>query len=366
MYFHMAAWAQVPLIDHASTAQAAAILTLMVYPHTIRLAHPLVQGYFFGMGIKPRAPRALKSGDTVALVAPSFHFDAERFQEGKKLLTSLGLRVVHAPGVEGRHGLFAATPRQRVQDLLRWCTDPQVSAIMGIRGGYGCAEIYPEFKRQLSRIRGLAPKIFVGYSDLTILLNGLLTDFGWMTFHGPMVVGRPFREPHPLELKTLKHCLFEGGKPLGAMGGHGLETLIPGKAAGRLMGGCLTVLSSVAGTDLQQSARGKILFLEDIGEAPYRLRRALQQMRASGALKGVRGIIVGTLTDCMPHADPYKNVSAKDVFREMLADLDVPVLWGFPGGHGPLQCTFPLGAKVEMVAPTRGKAVVRFTEAASL
>jgi muramoyltetrapeptide carboxypeptidase len=77
----------------------------------------------------------------------------------------------------------------------------------------------------------------------------------------------------------------------------------------------------------------------------------------------VRGVVVGTLTDCNPHSEPFKNVSAKDVFREMLEPLGVPVLWGFPGGHGPLQCTFPLGVKVEMVAPLRGKALVRFNEA---
>ena len=291
------------------------------------------------MGIKPRSlkPRSLKPGNTVALVAPSFHFDKARFQEGKKLLVTLGLKVVHEPTVETPQGLFAGSPRRRVRELLRWCADPKVAAIIGIRGGSGCAEIYPEFRKQLSRIRGLQPKIFVGYSDLTVLLNGLHTDFGWVTFHGPMIVGRPFREPHPLELKTLKHCLFDGGAALGAISGHGLETLIPGKASGRIMGGCLTVLSSVVGTDLQLNARGRILFLEDIGEAPYRLRRSLHQMRASGALKGVRGIIV----ECShgPRTSSRCTMSPQKMFWEVLADL-VPVL-GLPRRPWRLQCTIP-------------------------
>lgn len=310
--------------------------------------------------LRLRPPRLI-AGQTAALAAPAFHFDRALYDEGRRYCEKhYGLRTVATPDVHARHLFFAGSVERRRAELLHWLTAPQISAVIGIRGGYGCAGLYPLLRRDLLRVKNLKPKVVVGYSDLTILLNGLYQDLGWVTFHGPMIAGRPFRQPSPLEEETFRKCLMEG-IPLGPIGAETMKTLLPGQAEGPLVGGCLSLMVSTLGTDYEIRTAGKVVFLEDIGEAPYRLHRMLTQLRAAGKFSRARAIVFGEFTDCEPHSDAYKDVSAVDAVKDALSGLPLPVVLGFPGGHGSMQCTFPIGMPVTVDAPARGRPRVVFS-----
>ncbi len=217
-------------------------------------------------------------------------------------------------------------------------------------------------RANLKKAKGrLEPKILLGYSDLTLALNMLYQDFGWVTFHGPMVAGRAFYSPKPSEKKTFIRTLFSGS-PLGPISTPKMKTLIPGQTRGPLIGGCLSLLVSALGTSYEINTAGHILFLEDIGEAPYKLHRMLTQLRHAGAFDKVKGIVFGEMASCLPHAKAFKHVNAKAAIAHALQGLKIPVILDFPAGHGSTQYTIPLGQNVELLAAARSIPIVNFKE----
>lgn len=303
-----------------------------------------------------RPPR-LKPDSKVALIAPAFYFDAALFDQGRAYLESTyNVQSVAKGDVMSRQAYFAGSDERRLDELFDWLVAPEVDALLGIRGGYGIARIFPELMARLKKQKGLKPKIVAGYSDMTILLNGLHQELGWSVFHSPMLTGRPFREPLPIESATFRKCLFTA-EPLGPVSDSNTRSLHAGRARGKLVGGCLTLVACAIGTSYDIETDGCILFLEDVDERPYRIDRMLIQLMHAGKLDNVAGIVFGQMHKCDPPAKaepPSSTTSALDAIRlaigQFIEERQIPVIYDFPAGHGSPQATFPLGVEVELIA----------------
>ena len=287
-------------------------------------------------------PRALRSGDLVGVCAPAGPVDAAALDRGVAELESLGFRVRRAEGSLERRGFTAGPLATRLADLRGLFADDEVKGIFCARGGAGAAALLPHLDAEWFRAR---PKVFVGYSDVT-LLHLFLNRLGLVTFHGPMVA------------KDLAARAYDRASLLGTIAGEGdpyrsdAEDLLPlraGEAEGRLRGGCLSLLAGAAGTPwaLDTAGEDTILFVEDVDEPPYRIDRMLRQLRYSGALAGVRGIVFGDMKGCSPRL--AADYTLEDVVKEALEGLDVPLALGLSSGHstGP-NVTLPFGVRARL------------------
>jgi muramoyltetrapeptide carboxypeptidase len=269
-----------------------------------------------------RKPPRIRTGDAVGVIAPSGAVDAGRLHAGVRVLESWGLRVQVGRAVLERHAYLAGGDEERRADLQHMIDAPDIRAIFCARGGYGSQRIVPLLDlRELSR----QPKPIVGYSDATSLLNAALA-MGVVAVHGPMVADDIARGLSERAASRLLAVLMDAA--------HLAETEVPetvreGVATGRLLGGCLSVLAATLGTPWAPETDGAILFLEDVGERPYRLDRLLTQLRQAGKLDRVGGIVFGAMTAC-PAVD---GVGPLDVVRACLGDAPYPVGFGLPSGH---------------------------------
>lgn len=303
-------------------------------------------------------PKPLRPGQgVVALVAPAFSFDHGLLAQGRAFLENhYGFRTHAQDNVYDSEAYFAGSDQRREDELFHCLTHPDIDAVFSIRGGYGSARIYPRLLERLRkhyRKNSGQPRILLGYSDITILLNGLYQDLGWMTFHGPVVAGRPFREPLPIEEETFRKCV-QTAQALGPVRTTETAMLSPGTGKGRLVGGCLSLVVSTLGTPYEIDTNGKVLFLEDVDEKPYRLDRMLTQLVHAGKFDRVKGIVFGELFECEPAPrDPNKTTAMQAIrlaLGEVIKKKRIPVLTGFPAGHGTPQITFPIGGRVELRA----------------
>ncbi|MEU6713335.1 LD-carboxypeptidase [Nonomuraea sp. NPDC046802] len=274
----------------------------------------------------------MQQGDTVAIVSPSGPPDAALLRRGVERLEGLGLKVVLGAHVLDRQELpyLAGADAARAADLqAAWC-DPAVSAVFCCRGGYGAGRLLGLLDWDAMRAAG--PKVLLGSSDITALHNVFAIELGVPTLHGPMaacdiMAAEP--GPEPLSWQSLRSALFGAAEAV-----RGERVLAPGRAEGVLSGGNLSLLASMCGTRWQPAFEGKLAFLEDVGEEPYRIDRMLTQLLAAGAFDGVRGIALGSWVGC---GDPYP------VLEDRLKPLGVPILAGLPVGHGSPQMSVWLG-----------------------
>ncbi|MFJ8629732.1 LD-carboxypeptidase [Streptomyces sp. NPDC093568] len=292
-------------------------------------------------------PFRLAPGARVAVVAPSGPVPEERLQAGLDVLRGWDLDPVAAPHVLDRHGEFdylAGTDVDRAADLQRaWC-DPSVDAVLCARGGYGVQRMIDLLDWDAMRAAG--PKVFVGFSDITVLHEAFATRLGLATLYGPMAAGVDFIKSARAQ-DHLRATLFdpESVRTITSTG----SALVPGRARGVTLGGCLCLLAAEAGTPhARTSARGGLLCLEDVGEEPYRLDRYLTQLLRAGLFDGVRGVLLGSWQEC----EPYERVRA--LLRDRLGGLRVPVVeeFGFGHGEGALTIPFGLGAELDAEAGT--------------
>lgn len=291
-------------------------------------------------------PAALRPGDRIGVVAPAGPVDGERLRLGLARIAARGYEVVVGRHVHGGSAFFAGTDAERLRDLVTMLKDPSIQAVFCARGGYGSQRLLPELSRIVPE---LTPKIFVGYSDITAL-HALFQKAGWVTWHGPMP-GDWVRMPDGgLSVEMLFAALTGQVKERLPVPSYARpQTLVPGRARGRLVGGNLSLVAALLGTPYDVDTEGAILFLEDIGEAPYRIDRMLSSLQLAGKLHGVAGVILGQFTDCDPPPGAAA-VTVGDVLRSHFAELGVPVLWRFPAGHGPVNIPLPLGLPVELDA----------------
>lgn len=294
----------------------------------------------------PVRPPRLRPGAKVAVVAPSGPVPADRLEAGLDLLRGWGLDPVVAPHVLDRHREFdylAGTDEARARDLQdAWC-DPTVAAVLCARGGYGVQRMVDLL--DWDAVRAAAPKPFVGYSDITALHEAFAVRVGVATLHGPMIAALTFLKD-PATQESLRATLFEPDT-VRTVGQATARALVPGRAHGITLGGCVSLLAADLGTPhARPSAAGGLLLIEDIEEEPYRLDRILTQLLRSGWLEGVAGIVLGSWAGC----GPYETVRA--LLLDRLGGLGVPIVEELGFGHGPTNLTVPLGVPAVLEAST--------------
>ena len=292
-----------------------------------------------------RRPRALRSGDRVALVAPASSFGRDQFDAGVTELRRLGFEPVWEDAVFARHLYTAGDAATRAGAFRRAWADPSIAALIAVRGGYGSMQLLPLLDR--AEIRA-TPKPFVGYSDNTALLAWLTTGCGVTAFHGPMVDERLARGSAGYDEDTFRRALMHT-EPPGAIEHPALEVIAAGEAAGMLLGGTLTQLAASLGTPFAfDPPRGHILFIDEVGERPYRIDRMLTQLRQAGLLARTAGIVFGELPRCDEPGDSGPFIRA--VVADVLADFPGPILFGLPSGHTSGAClTLPFGVRARVV-----------------
>lgn len=286
-----------------------------------------------------RKPPRLQSGDRIALVAPASAFLREAFEAGLDELARLGFEGVYDERVFLRGRFTAGDPTTRAAAIHDAWRDPTIAALLAVRGGYGSAQVLPLLDAALLR---QAQKLFIGYSDLTALLQFHVQQ-GVTCVHGPMI-------EHRLSAGTAGYdrasfvAAVTVAEPMGELTPPGLRTLREGRATGVLTGGTLSQLvSSLATPWAFNPPPGCVLFLEDVGERPYRIHRMLTQLEQAGLLGRAAALVFGEMPSC---DEPGGRHTIADVLADYVAALDVPVIFGFPSGHtvGPAW-TLPFGVR---------------------
>jgi muramoyltetrapeptide carboxypeptidase len=276
-------------------------------------------------------PPPLKPGDAVALAMPASPISREAWEAGVQVVEDWGFRVVSHPEVFVARPWGQAADREAARRFQEIWGDPEVKAIIGVRGGYGSLKILPYLDMgYLAR----HPKRLVGFSDLTNLLLTLYQRLGWVTFHGPTLAQLP--EVTPGARESWRQWLTAPGPEKITI--PGLAALHPGVAQGPLLGGNLTTLCHLLGTPYAPRLNGALLFVEDHNEPLYRLDRLAHHLLLSGTLEGVQGILLGSFTGGSSQAH------AEEVLAIAFEPLGVPVVKGLPVGHQPDNYTLPVGA----------------------
>ena len=295
-------------------------------------------------------PKRLVKGDTVAVIAPSSGVAPETFEKALQNLADLGLKTKAGKSARTRNGFLAGTDKERLDDLHQAFSDAEIKAVWCVRGGYGASRFLPDLNFNLIRKN---PKILIGYSDITALHTAIYQNTGLVTFHGPVAASN-FSDytknhvvnvlmnpsaPYKIELSpdniAKESNLFK------------TETITKGKCRGELLGGNLSLLTALAGTPFAlRNTKGKILFIEDVGEQPYRIDRMLTQLRQSVDMRQLAGIALGIFEDCNPKSNDTQSLV--DVLKDRLGDLGIPVIYGLSFGHIRDQFTLPVGIEAEL------------------
>lgn len=289
---------------------------------------------------------ALCRGDMVGIAAPASPVPRAEFMAALQGLRRLGLRPRYRADLFDQHLYLARPDATRAAELGELFTDPEIKAIFCACPGYGSLRLLPLLPWDLLRAH---PKIIMGYSDITALLLAIHGRCGFTTFHGPTLV-RGFlpEEPFADTLKALRRTLFRGTVPTRFRLPEAL-VLREGTATGRLVGGNLDIVTSMIGTPWQPDTAGAILFLEEVGEGEETLDQRLTHLRLSGMLDGVAAVLFGDMSG-NPLTHPYR---VADVVRSALGSLQVPILLGFPAGHGRLNLPLVIGARYSLNTATR-------------
>jgi len=282
-------------------------------------------------------PGRLQPGALIGVVAPASSVETSALQAGIVALRAEGFEVELGASVYEQKGYLAGTADRRAADLDSFFRRDDIDAIFCARGGFGSIQTLAYLSEALTT----HPKIFVGYSDNTVLLNWLYQFCGMITFHGPMIA------------EDIARGLTEEGKKFlwgvlsGKQNGWSLcldEALRPGKAEAQMMGGCLSMLVTTLGTPYEIDTRGKLLFMEDVGERPYRVERMLTHLKMAGKLEHVAGVVFGDFTRC--EDDGSRDV--KEIIGEIFHDAPYPVVIGMRAGHGQANLALPFGAKMHL------------------
>jgi muramoyltetrapeptide carboxypeptidase len=300
-----------------------------------------------------RKPRALSPGDRLAVLAPASSFGRAEFEAGIAEIARLGFVPVYDDSIFAKHGEFVAgTAEARAAAITQAWRDRSIAGVIAIRGGYGSVQTLPLLDPGDAR---RASKVFVGYSDVTSVLTFLTMNCGMVAFHGPMLDGRlggelGYDEPSFMKALTIR-------EPLGELAPEGLEATRTGEAVGPLFGGTLTQLVGSLGTPFAfDPPVGYVLFLDEVGERPYRLDRMITQLRQSGLLARAVAVVVNELPKC---DEPGGRVTGRAAMADVLADFPGPVLMGFPSGHSIAPTiTLPLGVVTRVIAGARPRVVV--------
>jgi muramoyltetrapeptide carboxypeptidase len=294
---------------------------------------------------KLNKPPALRPGDTVGVVAISATVEREYLERGVGVLASMGYRVKVSDHALDRNGIFAGSDRDRAHELNAFFADPAVKAIFGARGGYGCGRLLPlvDFAA-IAR----APKIFLGFSDATFLLNPIVDRAATVAFHGPMVAMDFANGLTPGSIDHLARLLAGETRQFEL---EAREALHPGTGEGVLIGGCLSVVVATLATPFVPRFDGRILFLEDTGEKAYRVDRMLVQLKQAGVFERVAGVVFGAIRPVEGSA--LERARIAEFVAEETGGVSCPVLFGIEAGHGTENLTLPLGVHAKIDSSRR-------------
>ncbi len=296
------------------------------------------------MDIPTIHPRALKPGSLIGIAAPAGPIESrDGLEMGIATLERLGFCVRHDDRIFESFRYLAGKDQGRAEELQQLFEAPEIDAVLALRGGFGCSRLIPLLDEK--RLRPHC-KVFMGFSDLTTLHLFFRRRFGWVTIHGPMAASPALGGIGQEEEKNLCSLLTDS-QYMPQLSFADLQSWVPGVAEGRLTGGCLSIIAASVGTSYEIRSEGRILFIEDLGEPPYRIDRMLTHLRLAGLLDQVAGVLVGRFDECNPERGDY---TVEDVLREKLEGLGVPVIAGFPAGHGTGNWALPLGARVRLDA----------------
>jgi muramoyltetrapeptide carboxypeptidase len=299
-------------------------------------------------------PKKLSKGDTIGLITPSSALSRGSFESTLKNMEALGFKVKYSDNMRVRKGFLAGTDQQRLDDLHAMFADTSVDGIFCARGGYGAGRLLPGIDYGLIASN---PKAFIGYSDITALHFAIFNKTGLVTFHGP--VGASNFTDYTAE--SFEDTLIKGkGKIRIEQAKEDRDkqedyiqiySISEGVAKGELVGGNLSLVSSLAGTPFDLDFTGKLVFLEEVGESPYRVDRMLTQLLLAGKLQAAKGIVLGVFSDCdEKDTDPDfgDKTSLKETLAERLGGLGIPVLYGMSFGHVSNIATLPMGISAEL------------------
>lgn len=287
----------------------------------------------------------------MGVVASGFAVARERVSAGTTALRALGLRVRVGRSARSRDGYFAGTDAVRARDLAAFLVDDEVRAIVFARGGWGTSRILDAVPWRTLAAR---PKVLIGYSDLTSLFVPAFDRSRLSCVYGPVL--SELAERRAYDRISFERALFRPEEPL-TLPFSARDVIAHGRAAGRLTGGCLTLLAHLTGTPYAPRLGGRVLFLEEIEEAPYRLDRMLTQMSLAGALAGVAAVLVGSLTACKASDYSGPSPNAREVIASRLGGLGVPVVAGLRIGHVAGKVSIPLGFRAT-IDTARGRVVL--------
>ncbi|MDJ0600125.1 MAG: LD-carboxypeptidase [Crocosphaera sp.] len=300
-------------------------------------------------------PRKLQPGSGVGLVSPAgTTFITEDINIVQDAIKALGLVPHLAPHLLDQYGYLAGKDKDRANDINQFFADPKIDLLLPIRGGWGCARILPYLDYNLIKNN---PKIIIGFSDLTSLLMAIYTQSGLVTFHGP----NGFTSWRPQQVNSFKQALFteekisfqnekdpDDNNRLMQVKNR-IQTITPGTARGKLIGGNLSVLSAIIGSPYVPDFTGHILFIEDVGENIYRIDRMITHLKVAGILDKLSGFIFGECTNCLPNGD-YASLTLEQVLNDHIKPLGIPAWIGAQIGHIEPILTFPMGIEVEINA----------------
>lgn len=287
--------------------------------------------------------KSLKFGNTIGLISPASPEEPDKIKKSIEFLKEQGFKVKEGKHLYDKLGYLAGTDKDRAKDLMDMFLDDSVDMILCVRGGYGCMRILPLLDYGTIKKN---PKIFIGFSDITTLLNKLTQQCGLITFHGPM--GTSNLEDSET-LKSFLSTLMNGYRPYKLKNPENisLNCNTRGIAEGKIVGGNLSLIASTLGTPYEIDTKGNILFIEDISEQPYAIDRYLTQLFLAGKLQECSGFIIGQFTKCsLPNYD--RSLTLNDIIKDRIISLKKPTLSNFMSGHDYPKLTIPIGAKARI------------------
>jgi muramoyltetrapeptide carboxypeptidase len=293
--------------------------------------------------IAPRIkPPALQAGDTVGIVAPASNVKRTDLEAGCEAVRRAGYRPFYFASIFEQDLYFAGSVERRAKELEDMFMREEIRAIICARGGYGSNYLLDRLDFQKIRSH---PKIFVGYSDLTVLLTCFADKSGLVAFHGPMAA-KDWAHRDGVDMASWQ-AASSGTSHWDVASGGGAKGLVGGRAEGILYGGCLSILVASLGTRYEIDTRGTILFLEDVATKPFQVDRMLMQLKLAGKLTDVRGIVFGEMQDCVQAAN--QGYTLEEVILRVVGDLGIPVAYGLRSGHVTAgNITLPFGVAAEL------------------
>lgn len=290
-------------------------------------------------------PKALKQGDTIGLIAPSSpvnHHD--RVEESVKKLEEFGFNVKVGESCYGTYGYLSGQDEIRAQDVNRVFADPEIDGIVCLKGGYGTPRIVDRLDYEMIERN---PKLFIGYSDITAIHIALNQICKMVTFHGPMPASDMLSNFDGFSKESYLRAM-SSTNPLGELvnpPGVEIQCMVKGKASGPIIGGNLSLIAATIGSPYEIDTKGKLLFIEEIDEEPYRVDRMLNQLRLTGKFDDCSGIILGDWNNCVP-SDPTKpSLTLMEIFEDLIVPSGKPMIYNFKAGHCKPKITIPFGVE---------------------